>query len=738
MNEQSPQDRQSSPQGFGAPEENPDKMMALHRFQATVVDFFTDGKPETKSLSLYKLLYEDQQDTEDQQKGVADGRKREFRWYHLPANNVEWVEHLHNTHRNCRGLSDEFKSAAGLTGSHDRHHSTSTSPFAFMRPMSFSFDIDTWGQKTDYDQIGIFAPYLHFETQSNFEASSASINDVLRIPSTQPNPQPHEKPKTSRQEKHHSLEAPRLRIRAKSKDIHGRLIRGYLTPVSPGEAGALQIRRTLDQYYYTHLDTSHRDKDQVVYRYSHGILCSIKPKLFMVDQLWLWVINKDSVISCAPESIDDILMGAKSSSPSLQNEPRDLLMSGAQSPPTQPVQEIPARSVSRRTRRLKSRTQERAPIPQSSASDEFPKASPDRNHRRLDVRHNIIQYLKRTTTAQIKSPYELASLIMNNCANVFDEHEIPADYQFFDFFERSISKVSDSVAQLLRSFQHTVAEGFDEVEEQLSINQETKLLVEIEDIHDELIILRMVLNDQRAVAKKLSELLDPLGYDQNKQSKAQTRLLSAKENPVLERHLQRIDMMEKMTEKTAKALRSLLDFKQKQASISGALSLVKYAKRNAQQTNEAASQGRTLTLFTVVTIVFLPLSFLAAFFAIEIDIFPVDDNGKLGLDYVLKYLLGISAGLSVPFIWVAFNLERVVQFIHVLGRLGIISSFPVGILFSVTILVPVWTSSLDSITKSGVTIATSLFVLLGILSTWLYRMVFVAREFNRSSDSGSA
>ncbi|KAI0538285.1 hypothetical protein GGR58DRAFT_501435 [Xylaria digitata] len=34
----------------------------------------------------------------------------------------------------------------------------------------------------------------------------------------------------------------------------------------------------------------------------------------------------------------------------------------------------------------------------------------------------------------------------------------------------------------------------------------------------------------------------------------------------------------------------------------------------------------------------LPLSFLAAFFAIEIDIFPVDENGKLGLDYVLKYL----------------------------------------------------------------------------------------------------
>lgn len=29
---------------------------------------------------------------------------------------------------------------------------------------------------------------------------------------------------------------------------------------------------------------------------------------------------------------------------------------------------------------------------------------------------------------------------------------------------------------------------------------------------------------------------------------------------------------------------------------------------------------------------------MSAFFAIEIDAFPVDENGKLGLDYVLKYM----------------------------------------------------------------------------------------------------
>lgn len=82
-----------------------------------------------------------------------------------------------------------------------------------------------------------------------------------------------------------------------------------------------------------------------------------------------------------------------------------------------------------------------------------------------------------------------------------------------------------------------------------------------------------------------------------------------------------------------------------------------YARQSAEQAEETARQGRTLTLFTVVTIVFvscfqppkryyggladekkLPLSFFAAFFAIEIDVFPVNENGKLSLDYVIKYL----------------------------------------------------------------------------------------------------
>jgi len=68
----------------------------------------------------------------------------------------------------------------------------------------------------------------------------------------------------------------------------------------------LHPRRSLDQYYHHTLDTSFRDKDQVVSRFQKSK--NLKPEvLTVVDQLWLWVLvgedgRADTVISCFPEA----------------------------------------------------------------------------------------------------------------------------------------------------------------------------------------------------------------------------------------------------------------------------------------------------------------------------------------------------------------------------------------------------------------------------------------------------
>ena len=72
------------------------------------------------------------------------------------------------------------------------------------------------------------------------------------------------------------------------KNLHEHLIQGYLA-TRPSREPSLQLRQTLDQYLYSHLEsTSQRDEDQVVYRFTKG---EPIPKMFMVDQLWMWILG---------------------------------------------------------------------------------------------------------------------------------------------------------------------------------------------------------------------------------------------------------------------------------------------------------------------------------------------------------------------------------------------------------------------------------------------------------------
>jgi hypothetical protein len=62
------------------------------------------------------------------------------------------------------------------------------------------------------------------------------------------------------------------------------LIEAYLRSSPP-----LHIRRTLDQFFYHGIDTTKRDRDQVVYRYCKRE--KIERRIFMVDQCWLWILG---------------------------------------------------------------------------------------------------------------------------------------------------------------------------------------------------------------------------------------------------------------------------------------------------------------------------------------------------------------------------------------------------------------------------------------------------------------
>ncbi len=61
----------------------------------------------------------------------------------------------------------------------------------------------------------------------------------------------------------------------------------------------LHVRRTLDQFYYHAISTEDRDTDQVVYRYTRDK--GKEKKVFMVDQLWLYILDSSLIVTSFPQ-----------------------------------------------------------------------------------------------------------------------------------------------------------------------------------------------------------------------------------------------------------------------------------------------------------------------------------------------------------------------------------------------------------------------------------------------------
>ncbi|KAM7188703.1 hypothetical protein V8F33_010473 [Rhypophila sp. PSN 637] len=105
-------------------------------------------------------------------------------------------------------------------------------------------------------------------------------------------------------------------------------------------------------------------------------------------------------------------------------------------------------------------------------------------------------------------------------------------------------------------------------------------------------------------------------------------------------------------------LNDLIDLKQKFSNILEARWSRTMAEEASRQAEETAKQGTTLMVFTSVTIVFLPLSFMAAFFALDVAQFPRNEANQLDLGTVLQYIFLISVVVVAPVLFIAFDVTR--------------------------------------------------------------------------------
>jgi len=580
-------------------------------------------------------------------------------WYHMPANNMAWAEdflrHQFQTHLN--GWPEQLRDSKWPHG-------------LCINPHTAQFSTGS-GRSI----LAMCMPYISYEDSQHHTLVSDAIREVMPSDS-QNRPHPwkgytengiHRRPLSSRprRRRYNTLHVSRhsrgrLRLNLDPdplQHVNEDDATSPVEPPSPVDSGSasdtdgssdrmepldkstlssrekllvqeylpsslpLHIRRTLDQYYYYMLsDTQQRDADQVVTRWARDYLKIHNHNILMVDQLWLWVIAGDpqqnilpSVVTCFPER------------------------HGVESGPLD------------------------------------------------DLRRNIMgsNMGNSNSTQPIRTTADLVSKIVSTCSDVFSWSQKEELVRFLHFFEATVGKVGDKESRLLEEFTtqshelHRLSEKYRHydlekellLDKLLDIRPQTKLLREVKDIEDEIKIILHVLNEQVRVLSM--EHIASYFKQGGSTSKLKDNDQLCKEPlEIIGRAVNNFESLHKQTKEVHNGLNHLMDLQQKQASVWEARS----TREGARATRR---QGNVMVIFTMVTIIFLPLSFMASFFALDIAEFPADDAGQTNwpLRRVCALLFGISFAVIIPFITLAFASEWVLgKFLWIKYR----CLFPVG------------------------------------------------------------
>ena len=200
-------------------------------------------------------------------------------------------------------------------------------------------------------------------------------------------------------------------------------------------------------------------------------------------------------------------------------------------------------------------------------------------------------------------------------------------------FERAVAGLSSH--SMDGSTRDVTAELFD-------ITAESGLALDLQRASKNLKAARGVVILQLAFIDAMVELA-------TKRSQGDLRRQAGASSRVLRDQVQKLDDLQASVTETNEALLVLLDLKQRQGNSIEARSA-------REQSVLARYQNQTLLVFTIVTVIFLPLSFIAGLLAIDIIELPhnADGNQQLPLDFVLRYVLGPGLGCASLCILIAF------------------------------------------------------------------------------------
>ncbi|VUC20366.1 unnamed protein product [Clonostachys rosea] len=294
------------------------------------------------------------------------------------------------------------------------------------------------------------------------------------------------------------------------------------------------------------------------------------------------------------------------------------------------------------------------------------------------VHKSIRERVERARNNQIKTVYDLALIILNECTRtIFDETKTkdrrPA---VLDIFSRAIGRVThkqtlafnhmwESAEKLRRVSLAPDSQQHANLSELhiplLNITPEGMLQKEIRDILDELGIMLHLVNEQKRVIEKFIANVSTIivdgkdgaqSRDSDKPSPSQWFEKSAKRLLAdTDSRLRELEGLKGSANSTSEALDYLLSLKQQQASIIQAWQSIRHGE-------EAVKQGRAIMVFTTMTILFLPAAFIAGVFGMnnpELDPDPGRNKKPVTIAFQLQIMFGVTAGIILLVCVLAFS-----------------------------------------------------------------------------------
>ncbi|CAN9315913.1 unnamed protein product [Alternaria alternata] len=150
-----------------------------------------------------------------------------------------------------------------------------------------------------------------------------------------------------------------------------------------------------------------------------------------------------------------------------------------------------------------------------------------------------------------------------------------------------------------------------------------KLLLEVADIIDELKMIQHLLNVQKdVIGSSIKALKTPT------LTRPGQLTISYKIEDTIKPLLAQFNSVKNDAEHTRKMLLHLSDLKSKAASLEEAHASVEAAQFSAKEAQAASTQGRAVMLFTIVTVIFLPLSFFTSYFGQNVKELTGDENNR--------------------------------------------------------------------------------------------------------------